>query len=647
MSGAPPDPFRRHGGRLQAARLAFPAAPEPWIDLSTGVNPWPYPAPAPSRQALVRLPDPADLARLEATAARAFGVVDPARVVATAGAEAALRLLPWLAPARTVAIAGPTYGGHAEAWRAAGAEVAAWPELDPEREGEVVVMVNPNNPDGRRHAPADLLALADRLAARGGLLVVDESFVETAPELSVASAGHPAVVVLRSFGKAYGLPGVRLGFAVARPELAAGLRGLSGDWPVSAGALTAGLAAYADAAWLAGMRLRLRPAAASLDRDLAVAGFEIVGGTDLFRLARAPRRRCALRRPVRPGRADPAVRGRAGPAALRPAPPARALAPAPGARRPVRRAAPYARLALATLAMEAALGYPDALHRRLPHPVVPVGALIDGLERRWNDAGQPERVRKARGVAAALLVPAIAAVAGCGLARGLRGRCAAPLLALAGTVGLAQRSLHQHVAAVLAPLEAGDLAAARAAVGRIVGRDTAALDVSGVAAAALESLAESFNDGVVAPAAWLAVGGLPGLYAYKAINTADSLVGHREPRWRAYGWASARLDDAANLAPARLAGALIALAGGRGWRVMRRDAGKHASPNAGWPEAAMAGALGVRLGGPAAYDGVEVDRPAFGDGPPPTVADLRRGLALHRRACLLLWAFMGALSWRR
>jgi adenosylcobinamide-phosphate synthase len=158
-----------------------------------------------------------------------------------------------------------------------------------------------------------------------------------------------------------------------------------------------------------------------------------------------------------------------------------------------------------------------------------------------------------------------------------------------------------------------------------------------VAAAALESLAESFNDGVVAPAFWLTVGGLPGLFAYKAVNTADSMIGHKEPRWRSFGWAAARADDALNLAPARLAGALIALAGGGGWRVMLRDARKHASPNAGWPEAAMAGALDVRLGGPACYDGVLNDRPAFGDGRPPEARDLRRGLGVYVRACGLLW----------
>jgi adenosylcobinamide-phosphate synthase len=174
-------------------------------------------------------------------------------------------------------------------------------------------------------------------------------------------------------------------------------------------------------------------------------------------------------------------------------------------------------------------------------------------------------------------------------------------------------------------------------VAQIVGRDTSGLDESGVAAAALESLAESFNDGVVAPAFWFFLGGLPGLFAYKALNTADSLIGHREPRWRMFGWAAARADDLANLIPARIAGALLALAGGGGLLVMFRDAPKHASPNAGWPEAAMAGALGVRLGGPTAYDGVLHDRPVFGVGGSPAISDLARGLRIYIIACGLLW----------
>jgi adenosylcobinamide-phosphate synthase len=306
------------------------------------------------------------------------------------------------------------------------------------------------------------------------------------------------------------------------------------------------------------------------------------------------------------------------------------------------------RLTLAALALEAAFGYPDVLSRRLPHPVTKVGAAIAALEGRWNDPGRGEHERRGLGVAAMLLVGGGAALAGALATRAMRGRKAeGAILTLLATTGLAQRSLHDHVAAVLRPLERGDLPAARAAVAHIVGRDTADLDEAGVATAALESLAESFNDGVVAPAVWLALGGLPGLFAYKAINTADSMIGHKEPCWRSFGWAAARTDDLMNLAPARLAGALIAAAGGRGWRVMTRDARKHASPNAGWPEAAMAGALGIRLGGPVRYDGVWAARPIFGDGPPPTVRDLRRGLELYGRACGLLWLLAGASACRR
>jgi len=273
-----------------------------------------------------------------------------------------------------------------------------------------------------------------------------------------------------------------------------------------------------------------------------------------------------------------------------------------------------------------------------------LGGFIDGCERRLN---RPERSAGARRIAGVATVGAAAGLAA--LAGLAASRLPGPLPVAAATLGLAQRSLYDHVAAVLKALEADDLIAARTAVGMIVGRDTGALDASGVAAAAIESLAESFNDGIVAPTLWLAVGGVGGLFAYKAVNTADSLIGHREPRWKDFGWAAARTDDLMNLGPARLAGALIAAAGGSGWTVMLRDARRHASPNAGWPEAAMAGALGVRLGGAVAYDGVLTERPTFGNGPAPTTADLRRALKIYVRACGLLWAAVatGGRAWRR
>jgi adenosylcobinamide-phosphate synthase len=292
------------------------------------------------------------------------------------------------------------------------------------------------------------------------------------------------------------------------------------------------------------------------------------------------------------------------------------------------------------LAAEALLGYPPWLYGRIGHPVGWIGGVIGALAARFNRPGLPAWRARTNGVATAALVAACGARFGLALQRlASRSVLRLPLLVLLATPGLAQRSLHDHVAAVAGPLAAGDLPAARAAVSRIVGRDVDCLEPGKVAAAALESLAESFNDGVVAPAFWLAVAGLPGLYAYKAINTADSLIGHREPPWRDFGWAAARLDDLVNLIPARLAGALIVLAGGGGWRVMVRDAGRHASPNAGWPEAAIAGALGVRLGGAATYDGIAHHRGVFAaEACDPEPADLARGLALYRRACLLLFA---------
>jgi adenosylcobinamide-phosphate synthase len=300
--------------------------------------------------------------------------------------------------------------------------------------------------------------------------------------------------------------------------------------------------------------------------------------------------------------------------------------------------APWPWVVALALGLEAMLGYPTVLNRLAGHPVAWPAALIETLERRWNPPAASAPRRRLAGVILVALLITASILAGALLQGALgAGLPALAAVALIATTGLAQRSLHDHVAAVLAPLQAGDLSAARAAVGLIVGRDTAELDAEGVAAAALESLAESFNDGVVAPAFWLLVGGLPGLFAYKSINTADSLVGHKEERWRMFGWAPARTDDLMNLIPARLAGGLVALAGARGWRVMLRDARLHASPNAGWPEAAMAGALGVQLGGAVFYDGVATARPTFGDGPRPTVADLERGLRLYRRACGLLW----------
>ncbi len=295
--------FADHGGRLGAARSLFPDVPQPWVDLSTGINPRAYPAPRASQRARSRLPEPTDLARVEALAAAAFGVADPARLVATAGTECALRLLPQILNLKAAAIVGPTYGSHADAWTRAGAATQTI-GLDAApghaQRAICLTIVNPNNPDGRIVERAPLLALHDFLARHGGTLIVDEAFVDVMPEASVAaeagSAAAQRLVVLRSFGKFFGLAGLRLGFVVAAPPITAALRGLLGEWPVSSDAIAAGLAAYADKRWADRERAALHKAAQRLDRLLQTSGFELAGGTSLFRLARAPDARARFAR---------------------------------------------------------------------------------------------------------------------------------------------------------------------------------------------------------------------------------------------------------------------------------------------------------------------------------------------------------------
>lgn len=306
-------------------------------------------------------------------------------------------------------------------------------------------------------------------------------------------------------------------------------------------------------------------------------------------------------------------------------------------------------IASAALAIDAAFGWPRAVHSRIGHPVGLFAWVIGWCERRWNAPVRSPASRRALGVATVLVLLALAGGGAFAIERALRaamGEWAWPVIALLAAPGLAQRSLHDHVAPVAKSLAAGDLGAAREAVGMIVGRDTASLDAAGVARAGIESLAESFCDGVVAPLFWLLLLGLPGLWTYKAINTADSLIGHREERWRAFGWAAARSDDLLNLAPARLSAIILCLAAPGGWATMWRDAHKHASPNAGWPEAAMAGALRLRLAGPIAYDGVMQDKPWIGTGRvDANAADVRGALGIYRRACLLLWMIAGGAAW--
>ncbi|MFT0859629.1 threonine-phosphate decarboxylase CobD [Ancylobacter sp. G4_0304] len=283
----------RHGGELDAARARFPQAPEPWIDLSTGINPRPYPFEASTlgEELWTRLPERAALERLEAVAARAYGVPAHGRVVAASGTQPLIAALPALFPARRVAILGFGYQEHPARWHAAGAQVRIVEEMEAlcAQDIDLGVVVNPNNPDGRLVEPGDLDSVAARLAARGGALVVDEAFMDVvAPSRSLIPALPPRTIILRSFGKAYGLAGLRLSFAVSEPETAGRLRAALGPWPVSGPALAIGTQALADAGWLARARAQLDHDAARLDGVLRAAGFEPVGGTSLFRLAATP-----------------------------------------------------------------------------------------------------------------------------------------------------------------------------------------------------------------------------------------------------------------------------------------------------------------------------------------------------------------------
>jgi adenosylcobinamide-phosphate synthase len=309
-------------------------------------------------------------------------------------------------------------------------------------------------------------------------------------------------------------------------------------------------------------------------------------------------------------------------------------------------------LLLAALTIEAAFGYPEPLYRAIRHPVVWLGALIAGLDRALNLERFDEGARRWLGVVALVLVLEAVACVTLPLALALGSIRGGWLVAalLAATL-LSQRSLHRHVGDVARALEAEGLEAGRRAVAKIVGRDPQSLDQAGVCRAAIESLAENLSDGVVAPAFWAALGGLPAMALYKAINTADSMIGHRSARYRAFGWAAARLDDLVNWPAARLTSFLLLLAAttlpqgrpGDAWRAIWRDARRHRSPNAGWCEAAMAGALGLRLAGPRLYGGERIPDAWMGEGrAEATPDDIRRALQLYRRACLALWILLAA-----
>ena len=281
-----------HGGNLDEARGRYPQAPAPWIDLSTGINPWPWPVPALADEARTALPTKRALAALEAAAAAYYGAPDPALVVAVPGTQAAIQWLPRLMPPAEVTVLGPTYAEHARGWTLAGHRVETATTLDALDGPGTAILINPNNPTGLMVAPATLLDLAATKAATGGHLVVDEAFADVAPQLSLAAfGGRPGLVLLRSFGKFFGLAGIRLGFVIAPADIAMRLREAIGPWAVSGEALAIGRAAFEDRAWQEAMRHHLAKARAELDEDLVEAGLAIEGGTDLFRLVRSHRAR--------------------------------------------------------------------------------------------------------------------------------------------------------------------------------------------------------------------------------------------------------------------------------------------------------------------------------------------------------------------
>ncbi|WP_441239256.1 adenosylcobinamide-phosphate synthase CbiB [Bradyrhizobium sp. 930_D9_N1_4] len=301
------------------------------------------------------------------------------------------------------------------------------------------------------------------------------------------------------------------------------------------------------------------------------------------------------------------------------------------------------------MAVDALTGWPSWLFARIGHPVTWLGWLIGSIDSAWNRASDPPALRRAAGVAGALVVIALSVALGWLLQSILPwGWAQIVLVGILAWPLVALRSLHDHVAAVANPLLAGDIAAARDAVSRIVGRDPAALDEAGIARATIESLAENASDGIIAPVFWGALFGLPGILGYKAINTLDSMIGHRNERHEAFGWAAARIDDVANFIPARLTGFLFVLLAPRrseALSCMTRDARHHRSPNAGWPEAAMAGALGVRLSGPRIYHGRVTDEPWLNEGArDPLAVDISEGLTVYRRAMLLLAGLLAILA---
>jgi cobalamin biosynthesis protein CobC len=286
-----PDATIEHGGDIAAARRLFPDAPQPFIDLSTGINPDPYPLPPLDAKVFARLPDSAAQLRLSTIAAQTYGAPSAAHVVCAPGTQILLPLVAALVPAGRAVILGPTYSEHARAAAQAGHAIFDARDMDELHRANLAIVVNPNNPDGRIIAKEELLALRDELSARGGLLLVDEAFMDVGPPgaslAGYVDRGH--LVVLRSFGKFFGLAGLRLGFALAAPELAARLNRALGPWAVSGPAVAIAELALADIVWIETTRARLQRAAEKLDQVLIEAGVEVIGGTPLFRLVRTRR----------------------------------------------------------------------------------------------------------------------------------------------------------------------------------------------------------------------------------------------------------------------------------------------------------------------------------------------------------------------
>jgi len=300
------------------------------------------------------------------------------------------------------------------------------------------------------------------------------------------------------------------------------------------------------------------------------------------------------------------------------------------------------------------VGYPDRLVQSIGHPVTWIGHLISLFDDTLNRDRMGRRSRRAAGIVTLFIVIGITGIVAYGLERSLLWLPLGVLFAaLPASSLLAQRSLYEHVERVATALEQEGLAAGRETVSRIVGRDPQTLDETGVARAAIESLAENLSDGVVAPAFWLAVGGITGAAVYKSINTADSMIGHRTRRHGAFGWAAARLDDFVNVPASRLSALLLVAAAAtqnraaaiEAWRAVIRDASQHRSPNAGYPEAAMAGALGLALAGPRFYGGIQINDAIMGRGRRDATADdIRAALALFRRADAMLIGLLGILA---